>query len=52
MPIRGLRANAYAKYNVVYDNDFMNGRWVKFMPAGHVAMQNVMFAPLNIGGKQ
>ncbi len=51
MPIRGLRAIAYETREAVYDNDFMNSQWVKFMPEGHVVLKNVMFAPLNIQGK-
>jgi len=51
MPIRGLRAEAYRSGKVVYDNDFANSRWMKFMPAGHSPLANVLFAPLSIGGK-
>ncbi len=51
MPIRGLRATAYETHKAVYHNDFMNSEWVKFMPAGHVVMHNVMFAPMNIDNK-
>lgn len=51
MPIRGLRSEAYRKQTAVYNNDFMNSRWEKFMPDGHVIMKNVMFAPLNVRGK-
>jgi signal transduction histidine kinase len=51
MPIRGLRAIAYRQRAVVYDNDFMHSEWVEMMPGGHVALDNVMFAPLNIQGK-
>lgn len=51
MPIRGLRESSYLTHKAVYDNDFMNSRWVKFMPAGHMVLKNVMFAPLNISGK-
>lgn len=51
MPIRGLRAESYHTGKSVYDNDFMNSEWVKFMPKGHVVLDNVMFSPLNIGGK-
>ena len=50
MPIRGLRAEAYASKQVVVENDFMNSPWVEFMPPGHVEMRNVLFAPLTIGG--
>ncbi|MBW9261456.1 MAG: GAF domain-containing protein [Candidatus Thiodiazotropha sp. (ex. Lucinisca nassula)] len=51
MPIRGLRADAYESGKAVYENDFMNTDWVKFMPEGHVVLKNVLFAPLNIKGK-
>ena len=50
MPIRGLRAEAYRSGKVVYDNDFANSRWMKFMPAGHAPLENVVFAPLTIRG--
>ena len=51
MPIRGLRETSYKTHSVVFENDFMNSRWVDFMPEGHVVMHNVLFAPLNIEGK-
>ena len=51
MPIRGLRDLAYNSQKVAYENDFMNSEWVSYMPAGHVKMHNVMFAPLNIESK-
>ena len=51
MPIRGLRATTYETHRATDDNDFMNSEWVKYMPEGHVALKNVMFAPLNIDGK-
>ncbi len=51
MPIRGLRAIAYQSGETVYDNDFMQSRWVDLMPAGHVRLDNVLFAPLIIDGK-
>jgi len=51
MPIRGLRATAYTTHKATYHNDFMHSEWVEYMPAGHVVMKNVMFAPLNIEQK-
>ena len=51
MPIRGLRAEAYKTGDVAIDNDFAGSPWMSFMPAGHAALKNVLFAPLNIGGK-
>ena len=51
MPIRGLRARAYKENRAVYDNAFMKSDWVKFLPKGHVALKNVLFAPLVIDEK-
>lgn len=51
MPIRGLRAEAYHSGKPAYHNDFMASDWTRFLPEGHVAMRNVMFAPLNIENK-
>lgn len=51
MPIRGLRSEAYISGNSVYDNDFHASEWMKYMPEGHVRLDNVLFAPLNIDGK-
>lgn len=51
MPIRGLRELAYRDKKVVYDNDFMDSEWAAFMPAGHVRLDNVLFAPLIIEGQ-
>lgn len=50
MPIRGLREVAYREQRTVYDNDFHNSEWWKFLPGGHVRIRNVMFAPLILGG--
>jgi len=46
MPIRGLRSESYRMNKTVFHNDFMNSQWVAFMPAGHVVLNNVLFAPL------
>ena len=51
MPIRGLRAMAYETGKAVFDNDFMNSEWMEFMPEGHVTLDNVLFAPLNVDGR-
>jgi len=51
MPIRGLRGEAYRTGKTVYDNDFSKSDWMRFMPEGHVTLDNVMFAPLLIEGK-
>ncbi|MGD8625316.1 MAG: ATP-binding protein, partial [Anaerolineae bacterium] len=51
MPIRGLRAQAYRTGQAVYDNQFADGDWAAFLPAGHVRLENVLFAPLTIEGR-
>lgn len=51
MPIRGLREQAYRTGKTVCENNFMKTEWVKFMPAGHVVLNNVVFAPFRIHNK-
>ena len=51
MPIRGLRAECYRTGKPVYDNQFMDSKWEKFIPPGHVRMDKVLFAPLMVQGK-
>ncbi|MEW6221161.1 MAG: response regulator [Thermodesulfobacteriota bacterium] len=51
MPIRGLRAEAYRSGQPILENDFAASRWQAFLPAGHVPLDNVLFAPLNVGGR-
>ncbi|MFW6114191.1 MAG: PAS domain S-box protein [bacterium] len=51
MPIRGLRSEAYRTNQVVYENDFASSQWQDYMPAGHVRLDNVLFAPFVISGK-
>ncbi|MBN1284708.1 MAG: PAS domain S-box protein [Anaerolineae bacterium] len=51
MPIRGLRAEAYRNNTVVYDNTFPQSDWMRFLPNGHVRLENVLFAPLAIEGQ-
>ena len=51
MPVRGLRANAYRTGQTVWENDFSTSEWMGFMPDGHVKLENVLFAPLLVGGR-
>src|SRR3972149_10070759 len=51
MPIRGLRGEAYTEGRPVFENDFKNSAWQKYMPKGHAALDNVLFAPLMIDGE-
>ncbi len=51
MPIRGLRAVSYETNKPALDNDFSHSEWMRYMPKGHVRLDNVMFAPLVLGGR-
>lgn len=51
MPIRGLRENVYNTGKAVFQNDFDLSHWKNLLPAGHVKLRNVLFAPLNINNK-
>jgi diguanylate cyclase (GGDEF)-like protein len=48
MPIRGLRETAYRTLKGVFDNSFAGGKWIQYMPEGHMRLDNVLFAPLII----
>ncbi|MCB9558516.1 MAG: PAS domain S-box protein [Deltaproteobacteria bacterium] len=50
MPIRGLRAEAYRTKKVVCENNFGKSPHWKNMPGGHVALDNVLFAPVTVDG--
>ncbi len=51
MPIRGLRARAYAVGTPVYDNAFPASPYAALLPSGHVALRNVMFVPMALQGE-
>ena len=51
MPVRGLRAGAYVKGEVVFDNSFESSDWAPLLPEGHAPLHNVMFAPLDCSGE-
>ena len=51
MPIRGLREKAYRSCKTVFDNRFSESNWIDLLPGGHVALDNVLFAPLVIDSK-
>ena len=50
MPVRGLRAEAYQTGKTVYDNDYPQSHHARFLPPGHVGLDNVLFAPLMAKG--
>lgn len=51
MPIRGLRAEAYRTGQAVFDNEFPDSVRMAYMPEGHCRLDNVLFAPLELGGQ-
>jgi GAF domain-containing protein len=48
MPIRGLRKEALQKKTSLYCNKFDRSKWMRYLPKGHVQLQNVLFAPIVI----
>ena len=50
MPIRGLRGEVYKTGRTAYNNNFSGSEYMKFIPEGHVRLDNVLFAPLIIKG--
>jgi PAS domain S-box-containing protein len=51
MPVRGLRGEVYKTGHSVVENEFTKSQWAALMPPGHVALRNVLFAPLKVDGK-
>ncbi len=48
MPIRGLRKEALQKEHAICCNNFKMSKWLKFLPKGHIHLENVLLAPLVI----
>ena len=48
MPLRGFREVCCRAQRPVYCNDFMASEFVRYLPPGHVTIDNVLFAPLVI----
>ncbi len=51
MHIRGLGAQVCHRRKAVYDNDFSNSEWTRLMPEGHVALSNMLCAPMIVHGE-
>jgi PAS domain S-box-containing protein len=51
MPIRGFREIAYKSNTAIYDNNYADSEWMKYLPEGHVLLKNVMFVPLIVEKK-
>jgi len=47
----GLRREACSAGKALYVNDFSASRWAGALPPGHVALDNVLIAPLMVEGK-
>jgi signal transduction histidine kinase/PAS domain-containing protein len=45
-PIRGLPGEVHRTGRAMIENDFAHSPWAGFLPAGHIAVKNVLFAPL------
>ena len=48
MPIRGMRGEVVKSKKPLYNNNFPETDWLRFMPNGHVDLENVLFTPLII----
>ena len=48
LPIRGLRQETLQKGIPLFSNDFNKSKWRILLPAGHIKLQNVLFAPIVI----
>ncbi|MFZ5450826.1 MAG: GAF domain-containing protein [Thermodesulfobacteriota bacterium] len=51
MPVRGLRAEAYRTCKTVYDNNYPASDHARFLPPGHVVLDNVLFSPMVMKGR-
>ncbi|RPJ32127.1 MAG: PAS domain S-box protein, partial [Planctomycetaceae bacterium] len=50
-PLRGLGEQVRRTGSVAYDNDLRSGPWASSLPEGHAAVENMLCAPLVIGGR-
>ena len=46
MPIRGMKEECLSVGRSIYDNEFGKSDWKKFLPPGHLSLDNVLFAPI------
>jgi len=49
MKIRGVVELSYRQSRVVWENALQESEWVKYLPQGHIPLENVLIAPLVIG---
>jgi PAS domain S-box-containing protein len=51
MPLRGVRELVYRTRQVAYRNDFAASEGAQYVPDGHMALANILFAPLILEGE-
>lgn len=51
LPVQGIHAQVCKSGKAVYHNDFENSEWQKFIPKGHIRIDNALFAPMQIDNK-
>ncbi|NLT96469.1 MAG: PAS domain S-box protein [Clostridia bacterium] len=51
IPLRGLRKYACQSGKTVFENNFTESTYYKYLPQGHIAIENVLFSPLVTKGK-
>ena len=49
MPMGGLRERVRATRQTVIENSFASSPWAEVVPAGHIALETVLLAPLVVG---
>ncbi|MCL4531806.1 MAG: PAS domain S-box protein, partial [Actinobacteria bacterium] len=51
MPVRGLMAEAFRTGRAVYENGFSHGGGAESIPAWHIPIDSILYAPLAVDGK-
>jgi len=49
--VKGIHAQVCNNGQAVYYNDFANSKWQKYIPTGHIRIENALFAPFKIDNK-
>jgi len=52
MYIQGLSGESYRKGITVFDNDYPHSEWAKYLPAGHLQIDNILFTPIKLEKNQ
>ena len=51
VPVRGFRERTYRAVTCMWSNDFRETEWDALLPPGHVAIENVLLAPMMLEGQ-